>query len=80
MSCPAGGPACTGTLRVYIERKTAAVKRVKIGAKKYRVAAGKKAVIRVKVTRKYRRYLRKRGTARAIAIAGKRAARFKIKA
>lgn len=80
VSCPAGGAACKGVLSVYIERKAAATKRARIGRKAFSVAAGKRAVIRVKVTRRYRAYLRKRRTARAIAVAGTRSARFRIRA
>ncbi|MFL5843092.1 MAG: Ig-like domain-containing protein [Solirubrobacteraceae bacterium] len=69
LSCPAGGGACRGNVKVRTASAVSAAKKrvLALAAKAYTVAAGKSATVRLTLSAKGRRLLKKKGTIKALA-------------
>jgi hypothetical protein len=69
VNCPAGSAtACTGRLSLVSDPVVAAAakrKRLRLGSKRFRVAAGKTKKVKIKVSRKGRKTIAKRHKLRA---------------
>ena len=71
-TCAAGGGACGGTLLLTVKGK-------KVGSGNYQVAAGQSATVTVKLAKKARKQLAKKGKLKVIASAGDSTAKLKLK-
>ena len=71
-SCAAGGGACAGKLTLTVKGKT-------VGSGNYQLAAGESGTVTVKLTKKARKKLAKKGKLKVVATAGDSTAKLKLK-
>ncbi len=71
-TCAAGGGACSGTLTLTVKGK-------KVGSGNYQLAAGQSSTVTVKLTKKARKQLAKKGKLKVVATAGDSTAKLKLK-